>query len=308
MHSKAIRTLGFGLLRSHNKAHWRQLTPALSNTIVSPLVTSATEPQPKSGIPRAMKSQLHKRQMVFDILYEDDHIVAVNKPANMLSVAGVGSRNLFYEPKVEPVEEGSKKMRFNPRFVARTTKFSNAIAAAAAQAHEEGNTAHCNILDLLMARDNGIPRKKRIFLDYISKKPFSCDDENLRLEIWERVAKCDFEMMGKEKDMSSEDYEHCVPDILELMYGKRIYVVHRLDQETSGVLVFAKTDAACAGLTRQFREKDLHKQYIAKVIGRVDESLTEIDVPIRPDKDNRPYQVRLLFPANFRNRYIHLCR
>ena len=46
-------------------------------------------------------------------------------------------------------------------------------------------------------------------------------------------------------------------------------IVHRLDKDTSGVLVIAKDAATLAALGRQFREREVHKQYLAWVWGRV---------------------------------------
>jgi 23S rRNA pseudouridine1911/1915/1917 synthase len=45
------------------------------------------------------------------------------------------------------------------------------------------------------------------------------------------------------------------------------YLVHRIDKETSGVLLLAKTKAACAILTSQFKERLTHKYYLAIVKG-----------------------------------------
>lgn len=58
------------------------------------------------------------------------------------------------------------------------------------------------------------------------------------------------------------------------LQGERtdIHVVHRLDQPVEGVLVFAKTKKAAAGLTRQITEGSMKKTYLA-VCKRSDESL-----------------------------------
>lgn len=49
----------------------------------------------------------------------------------------------------------------------------------------------------------------------------------------------------------------------------RISLVHRLDRETSGVLVVAKNHNAAQNLTRQFQDKTAHKKYLALLSGRV---------------------------------------
>ena len=67
-------------------------------------------------------------------------------------------------------------------------------------------------------------------------------------------------------------------------------VVHRLDQETSGLVVFAKDKAVHKALQQQFEAHTIQKQYVALLEGLVllDEGV--IDLPIRPDVDDRPRQ------------------
>ena len=60
-------------------------------------------------------------------------------------------------------------------------------------------------------------------------------------------------------------------------------VVHRLDKDASGVMVFARTRAAQQHLVRQFMERTVEKTYLALVSGYVD-SDGEIDLPIRYSK------------------------
>ena len=67
--------------------------------------------------------------------------------------------------------------------------------------------------------------------------------------------------------------------------------MHRLDQPTSGIILFAKTKNAASSLSKQFRERLMSKKYISEVSGKVSPTITEIDTKLRPDYDNRPYQV-----------------
>ncbi len=57
-------------------------------------------------------------------------------------------------------------------------------------------------------------------------------------------------------------------------------IVHRLDRDTSGVLVVAKTDIAHMDLNAQFTERSVEKEYRAIVMGRVDRDSDVIDLPI----------------------------
>lgn len=62
--------------------------------------------------------------------------------------------------------------------------------------------------------------------------------------------------------------------------AERAGIVHRLDKETSGVMVIAKTQAAFTSLKEQFQERSIQKEYLALVWGRVKNSEGVIDKPI----------------------------
>ena len=57
-------------------------------------------------------------------------------------------------------------------------------------------------------------------------------------------------------------------------------IVHRLDKETSGILIVAKTLDAFENLQRQFKERTVKKKYIALAHGTLPESEGEINVPV----------------------------
>jgi 23S rRNA pseudouridine1911/1915/1917 synthase len=62
--------------------------------------------------------------------------------------------------------------------------------------------------------------------------------------------------------------------------SERPGIVHRLDRDTSGVVLVARTAAALEGLARQFRERTVEKRYLAVVRGRLDPATGTIDRPI----------------------------
>ena len=68
-----------------------------------------------------------------------------------------------------------------------------------------------------------------------------------------------------------------------------VAVVHRLDLDTSGLMVFSQSRSATSSLNRQFRERTVEKVYEAMVAGEAPET-GEIDAPIRADWANRPRQ------------------
>lgn len=67
-------------------------------------------------------------------------------------------------------------------------------------------------------------------------------------------------------------------------------VVHRLDQETSGLVVMAKDKATHKALQQQFENHSIKKKYVALLDGLVEQDEGIIDLPIRPDVDDRPRQ------------------
>ncbi|HID07059.1 MAG TPA: RNA pseudouridine synthase [Armatimonadetes bacterium] len=66
--------------------------------------------------------------------------------------------------------------------------------------------------------------------------------------------------------------------------------VHRLDRDTSGVMVFAMTRHAQRHLNLQFERRMVKKTYIARVFGKVAEREGRVDLPLIVDWPNRPKQ------------------
>lgn len=64
-------------------------------------------------------------------------------------------------------------------------------------------------------------------------------------------------------------------------------VVHRLDRQTSGVLVFAKDDETHWKIARQFEKRTVEKRYLAVVEGRPEPAADIIDLPIGPHPSNQ---------------------
>jgi 23S rRNA pseudouridine1911/1915/1917 synthase len=64
-------------------------------------------------------------------------------------------------------------------------------------------------------------------------------------------------------------------------------IVHRLDRDTSGVLVVARTDTAHQALARQFHDREVEKIYLALVHGRMKRERGEITSPITRDPVRR---------------------
>ena len=68
-------------------------------------------------------------------------------------------------------------------------------------------------------------------------------------------------------------------------------LVHRLDRDTSGVMIFALTPHAQRHLGLQFEKRQTQKTYVARVWGQVAEAKGTVDLPLIVDWPNRPRQM-----------------
>lgn len=87
---------------------------------------------------------------------------------------------------------------------------------------------------------------------------------------------------------------------IDSVYGRvrRMYpeatgpmVVHRLDMATSGLILIAKTKEVHQNLQAQFKNRTVCKRYVAWLDGIVEKKEGHIELPLRPDPEDRPRQV-----------------
>ncbi len=78
----------------------------------------------------------------------------------------------------------------------------------------------------------------------------------------------------------SEPAEASLVRQLEACLGLRLWVVHRIDRDTSGVVVFAKSAEAHRALCRAFEERRVEKEYVAFTAGVPEPEAGRIDVPL----------------------------
>jgi len=67
-------------------------------------------------------------------------------------------------------------------------------------------------------------------------------------------------------------------------------LIHRLDMDTSGIMIFARTVLAQRHLNWQFEKRTLRKRYVARVGGQVEGQAGFVALPLCPDWPNRPLQ------------------
>lgn len=66
---------------------------------------------------------------------------------------------------------------------------------------------------------------------------------------------------------------------------------HRLDMDTSGLLVMARSARAMRRMSALFHDRQVKKRYVALLDGVLEADEGEVDLSLRLDPDNRPYQV-----------------
>jgi 23S rRNA pseudouridine1911/1915/1917 synthase len=94
---------------------------------------------------------------------------------------------------------------------------------------------------------------------------------------------------------------HC-PDLAGIGGEQRPGVVHRLDKDTSGLLVVAKTDAALRGLQAQIQTRQARREYLVLVHGRLPKPEGAVDAPIGRDPRRR---TRMAVVASGRRAITH---
>ena len=88
------------------------------------------------------------------------------------------------------------------------------------------------------------------------------------------------------KDPGKED---CLIERLRRVFPE-VLLVHRLDCDTSGVMVFALTKAAQGNLGQQFEKRQTKKVYLARLWGLLEPKEGTVDLPLCVDWPNRPRQ------------------
>ncbi len=80
---------------------------------------------------------------------------------------------------------------------------------------------------------------------------------------------------------------HCKDSLSGIGGEIRPGIVHRLDKDTSGLLIIAKNDEAHLNIAEQIKNHEVKKTYLALVRGRIKEQEATIDMPIARDEKNR---------------------
>lgn len=80
---------------------------------------------------------------------------------------------------------------------------------------------------------------------------------------------------------------HCMDGLSGINGELRPGIVHRIDKNTSGLLVVAKSDKAHAGLSEQIKDHSFTREYLAVAYGNIKEDERTVDAPIGRHKTDR---------------------
>ena len=104
----------------------------------------------------------------------------------------------------------------------------------------------------------------------------------------------DIIVVDKPAGMLSVPGKYDAPSVLSLLQRKmedNIFPVHRLDMDTSGLMVFVRNKKAQRNLQRQFETHSIVKRYIALLERKPDSEQGTISLPLSPDMADRPRQM-----------------
>jgi 23S rRNA-/tRNA-specific pseudouridylate synthase len=240
------------------------------------------------------------------ILLLTSEMIAVDKPSGLRSTPA-------FKGEDDALSGGTKRKR--------QQRFSDVIESMGA--HEvTPPDAESAFLAKLARESKTVPRNRGKFGTYC-KRSLRCDDESVVERLWLRI----LHSVGAEEKRDGMTSTDSALTRVQAAYGsdssptatsaaaaaasgesntvettaaaaqpavavETVRAVHRLDMETSGVLLLARTRLASAALGKQFEERHVRKTYVAIVLGTVEGERGTIDKPLRPHPDpaKRPRQ------------------
>jgi len=241
------------------------------------------------------------------IIQQDEHLVIVDKPCGMMSVPGrqvqaladgsVPKRTAQWEAAICAAQIAKANAHSHaPKATCSEDVMDGAASGTETHAKAEDeislqlSAASCAVLDALVSVPNvgGIPRKEWRFYTYLDRV-LRAIDLDIQQCVWQCICSHDA-ALHRRKLVDIPPHLVSADDLVRAMVPGPILHVHRLDMETSGVLLFARSEDACAALCEQFRERSVQKTYIAEVFGSVCPTLRRVDVALKASA-TRPYQL-----------------
>lgn len=106
--------------------------------------------------------------------------------------------------------------------------------------------------------------------------------KNLKAEV-----KAELKILFEDDHFLAIDKPSGVPSMqkeIEKRLGKKVFLVHRLDKQTSGALLLAKTKEAKDRFEKLFFDREIKKEYVAVVHGKIKKSQGTVEAPLRLKK------------------------
>lgn len=105
----------------------------------------------------------------------------------------------------------------------------------------------------------------------------------------------DFIVLNKPANLLSvpgrgPDKQDCLSARVQAEYPSAL-IVHRLDYDTSGIILMALNKPAQSNISRLFQEREIDKMYTAIVYGHPEDNSGSVDLPMRCDYERRPLQI-----------------
>ena len=209
------------------------------------------------------------------IILEDEVLIIVDKAANILSVPGKSSK---------------------PFTKFRCTQWEDAVREAANSESliPESESQRC--LQQLAATSS-LPRKESKFKDFL-RRVLKVVDTELQQSIWKRVCDAD-SLLNKQPFEEIPNHLVSSADLVEKHCGHKVYIVHRLDMETSGLIMYAKNEASAAELCRQFRTREV----MQLIFHEVDNYSTQVVISHDNDHDIF-FQIQKVYYAKVANKVL----
>lgn len=175
--------------------------------------------------------------MKLNILHEDTDFIAVSKPFSVLSVPG-------------------RKFRITNETIPRDAQWEIAIRTLLSILEtDESNSPLIPYLRKITLFEKRVPRNQ-IKLKQFLKQTIRMPDETLQEMLWVKLSETDRRLYSIDLKSLPPDLVS-MADLVEEHCGHKIHPVHRLDQDTSGLLVFAKNAKSASSISNQFRDRQV---------------------------------------------------
>lgn len=182
-----------------------------------------------------MSSTVSCNYFKLPVLYEDKHIIILNKPAGMMSVPGKEICDLVNSGRRNEQWNKTIKELLNGKFCS--------------------DPALYEIISGLIERSNSVPRKEERFQRYLSRV-MKVKDKSLIFKLWQEISLLD-DCLHRVKIEEIPHHLISASDVASHLSNCKIYHVHRLDMETSGIIMFAKSERSASELSKQFRDQEV---------------------------------------------------